>query len=266
MRASLSLSRNLTYFVGELENVAHIRNAGHLLVPKQVHPAQDLWRGLNILKTHVDSAGQGWVCYECIRALRADKMPKLALNNNMWLGTPPLVLCKLTFAESLLIARHYARCYVFKLYPKEGSRGCHPAHLQRAMAGNVTLYDVNTSAIASMLEGEILPQSVSALSSIIAVTFIGTHQLPKDWLSRTFTVRRSAVHEALQWLHKHNHLYQDVVISQDRLTLLPDNEIPQEIEALMRYEDDENLAVKEREGYVMTGMEEGNGEHLIHQK
>ena len=48
----------------------------------------------------------------------------------MWLGDPPLVLRKLTFAEMLLIARHYPRCYVFKLYPKDGMRGSNPAHLQ----------------------------------------------------------------------------------------------------------------------------------------
>ena len=66
------------------------------------------------------------------------------------------------------------------------------------MAGNVTLYEVNTSAIASMLEGSLLPQAVETLSSVLAITLIGTHKLPNDWLSQTFRVRCQAVHEVLQ--------------------------------------------------------------------
>ena len=159
---------------------------------------------------HIDGSGKGWVCDQCNRAIRTGKMPKFALNNNMWLGDPPVALCKLTFAENLLITWHYPRCYVFKLYPKEGSHGHHPAHLQRAMAGNMMLYEVNTSAIASMLEGSLLPQGVSILSSVLAITFIGTQKLPNDWMARTFRVRREAVYEALQWLHNHNELYHDI--------------------------------------------------------
>ena len=133
----------------------------------------------------------------------------------MWLGNPPLQLCKLTFAELLLIAQHYAQCYVFKLYPKENSKPYHPAHLQRAMAGNVTLYDVNMSAVVSMLEGALLPQSVNMLSNVVAITFIGTRRFPKNWLSHTFRVQHQAVYEALQWLHLHNQLYHDIIISEE---------------------------------------------------
>ncbi|KIN98793.1 hypothetical protein M404DRAFT_54144, partial [Pisolithus tinctorius Marx 270] len=56
------------------------------------------------------------VCGDCFRALSGDRMLKLALNNNMWLGDAPLVLRKLTFAETLLVAWHYPCCYIFKLY------------------------------------------------------------------------------------------------------------------------------------------------------
>jgi len=171
-----------------MEEVLGLPNVRRLLAPTNIHPAQELWHGLNILKTHINVDGHAWVCHECARAIRADRLPKFALNNNMWLGDPPLQLRKLTFVENLLIARHHTRCYVFKLYPKDGSRGHHPAHLQRAMAGNMTLYEMNTSAVASMLEGQLLPQGVGTLSSILAITFIGTWKLPSDWLSRTFRV------------------------------------------------------------------------------
>lgn len=233
-------------------------------MPNTVHSAHDLWQGLNVLKANIDDRGKGWVCYECGRALRGGKLPKFTLNNNMWLGDLPLVLRKLTFAESLLIARHNTRCYVFKLYPKDRSRGFHPSHLQRAMAGNVTLYEVNTTAVASMLEGALLPQSVDTLSSIMAITFIGTHKLPTNWLSCMFKVHREAVYEALQWLHAHNELYHDIVISHERLALLPDDEIPQEIEAVIRYKEDGNVATKEREGYAMADLPAEEGELTEH--
>ena len=88
----------------------------------------------------------------------------------MWLGDPPLQLRKLTFVENLLIARHHARCYVFKLYPKDGSRGHHPAHLQRAMAGNMTLYEMNTSAVAV----EAIPMYVEELLLLLTCCVEGT--------------------------------------------------------------------------------------------
>ena len=117
------------------------------------------------------------------------RMPKFTLNNNLWLGEPSLLLCKLTFTENLLIARHYTRCYIFKLYPKDGSLGHDCTHLQCAMAGNVMLYKVVTSGVVSMLEGALLPQGAGTLSSVLAITFIGTCKLPSDWLTRTFKVR-----------------------------------------------------------------------------
>jgi len=125
---------------------------------------------------------------------------------------------------------------------------------------------MNTSAVASMLEGQLLPQGVGTLSSILAITFIGTRKLPSDWLSRTFRVRRQAVHEALQWLHEHNEMYFDINISHARLALLPEDQVPEEIEAVIWYEEDDTAAIKEREGYAMENMhwadEEEGGEHF----
>ena len=203
---------------------------------------------------HINRQGEGWICDECNRSLNHGKLPKYSLANNMWLGNPPLVLRKLTFAETLLIARHYPRCYVFKLYPKDSMRGSNPAHLQRGMAGNVTLYEVNTNAVGGMLEGQLFPQPVETLSNIIAITFIGTRCLPSNWMARTFKVRRSAVHQALQWLQANNELYRDIVISSTQLASLPEDDVPDEVNALIRHVDDETVAIQEREGYVNDEM------------
>ena len=127
-------------------------------------------------------------------------------------------------------------------------------------ATNVMLYEVNTSTVASMLEGSLLLQGVETLCSVLAITLIGTHKLPNDWLSWTFRVRRQAVHEALQWLHEHNLLYQDIKISHEHLAVLPEDRIPEEIEAVIWYEEDETVAVKEREGYVMEDLPNANSE------
>ncbi|KAG2122381.1 hypothetical protein BD769DRAFT_1475024 [Suillus cothurnatus] len=72
-----------------------------------------------------------------------------------------------------------------------------------------------------MLEGQLLPQPVVSLASVIAVTYVGTKKLPKSWLKSTFRVRRRIVYEALVWLMHNNKLYKDVAISEERLGCLP---------------------------------------------
>ncbi|KIO04742.1 hypothetical protein M404DRAFT_52669, partial [Pisolithus tinctorius Marx 270] len=181
-----------------------------------------------------------------------NQMPKYAQNNNLWIGEVPLALRKLNFMETLLVARHYPRCYVFKLYPREAVRSQNPRHLQRAMAGNVTLYEINVPAVVDMLEGRLIPQTVETLSSILAITLVGTKQLPTDWLTRTFRVRQDAVLEALKWLQANNENYSDVTVSDARVNKLPEDGIPAEIEAMIHYQDSEEAAVREREGYVMN--------------
>ncbi|KAI6138412.1 hypothetical protein BKA82DRAFT_3932534, partial [Pisolithus tinctorius] len=166
------------------------------------------------------------VCEECHRAMRADRMPKYALNNNLWIGDIPLTLQKLNFVETLLVARHYPWCYVFKLYPRDGGRSQNPRHLQRAMAGNVTLYEINTLAVVDMLEGTLMPQTVQTLSSVLAITFIGTKHVPTDWLSQTFRVRRDVVYDALRWLQENNMNYEDIKICHECMVALPEDGIP----------------------------------------
>jgi len=232
-------------------------------MPDKIHAAHQLWQGILVVSSHIGTDGTGWVCHQCTHALRLGRLPKLALNNDLWIGETPHVLRVLTFVELLLIARHYPRCYVFKLYPREGGRGFNPQHLQRAMAGNVTLYEVNTTAVADMLEGKLLPQTVTTLCAVLAITFIGTKTLPKDWLNRTFRMHREAVHEALCWLQANNPLYEDVQISHEQLHLLPENSIPAELEAVIRYEKDEEVARQEREGYTENEETDDGGKRQI---
>ncbi|KAI6142165.1 hypothetical protein BKA82DRAFT_3931150, partial [Pisolithus tinctorius] len=172
---------------------------------------------------------RGWVCEDCHRAMHADCMPKYALNNNMWIGDIPLTLQKLNFVETLLVAQHYPWCYVFKLYPRDGGQSQNPWHLQWAMAGNVTLYEINTPAVVDMLKGTLMPQTVQTLSSVLVITFIRMKHVLTDWLSCTFRVWQDIVYEALKWLQENNVNYKDIKICHERMDTLPKDGIPGEI-------------------------------------
>ncbi|KAG9313513.1 hypothetical protein JVU11DRAFT_5839 [Chiua virens] len=90
---------------------------------------------------------------------------------------------------------------------------------------------MNTNDVMKMLQGQLMPQSMSSLSSILAITYIGSQKLLKNWLKSTFRVR-------------------DINISLERLADLPEDDIPDELLAVMRHEEDEHVAIRESEGYV----------------
>jgi hypothetical protein len=48
------------------------------------------------------------------------------------------------------------------------------------MAGNASLFELNTQEAVEMLRGQKMPSSMASLTSIIAITFIGKKQLPMD--------------------------------------------------------------------------------------
>ncbi|KAF8132270.1 hypothetical protein EV363DRAFT_1397930 [Boletus edulis] len=135
------------------------------------------------------------------------------------------------------------------LYPRDGYM-TNPNSLQRGITGNVTLYNMNTEAIVSMLEGQLMPQPTVELASILAITYIRKKKLPSSWLKSTFRVRRRVVYGALVWLKANNEIYQDIQISQERLETLPEDDIPVEILAAVRHSEDFEVVEKEREGYV----------------
>jgi hypothetical protein len=233
-------------------------NIRSLLSPVHHHPAQVLWQGVLVLGERIVGTEDGYlatICMECVLALEKGKLPRFALANDLWIGDVPYQLRTLTIPEQLLIARHYPRCYVFKLYPKEGNQ-LPPDRLQRGMKGNVSLYELNTNDVVKMLEGQLMPNRTSTLASVLAITFVGSMTLPKDWLKSTFRVRRHCVHEALVWLKQHNCLYGDICIDEERLGDLPEDGIPDEILSLIRHEANADVVEKEEEGYVVVSREE----------
>lgn len=222
------------------------------LVPWKAHPAHVLHEGMLLLCDRLketESGLAGAFCSECLRSLAKNRRPRLSLANNMWIGNLPDCMSCLTIPEQMLIAQHYPRCFVFKLFPKNGGFR-DPDTLQRGMAGNVTTYSMNADAIVEMLEGQLMPRKPELLASVIAVSFIGLGKLPKKWLKGTFRVRRAVVHDALRWLKANNEMYKDVRISEEALRILPEDGIPDAILANVRHEESESLARQESATYV----------------
>lgn len=206
----------------------------------------------------IDESGvHCWMCFDCLRALERRTLPKFSLANNLWIGDVPSVLSALTIPEQLLIARHYPRCYVFKLFPRDYDAHIPPDQLFTAMAGNASLFEMNTQEVVEMVIGQRMPSAVVTLASVIAITFVGSARLPINWLKKTFRVRREVVYEALKWLHENNPIYADIVIDPVRLKDLPDDDVPEELMSVMRREDDDEVARRECESYVPNEDEMG---------
>lgn len=262
-------ARELMRADGEERAILKIQNINELLRPSNPHAAQELWNGMALVVDRIrgeGKSGYGWICSECFRRILKNKMPKLSLANDMWIGNIPHQLRVLTIPEQLLIARHHPCCFVFKLYPKDHDHLPHPAHLQRGMSGNCSLYSLNTPAIVDMLEGHLMPRPGAVLASVLAITFIGSKKLPKKWLKSTFCVRRRLVYEALVWLQENNSLYADIEISKERLSSLPEDGVPTEILSIVRHEEDGTLAAKEQETYVPNACnDEGFAGHRTSQ-
>ena len=95
-----------------------------------------------------------WMCYECLRPLERRTMPKLSLANNLWIGDVPSQLMELTIPEQLLIARHYPHCYIFKFFPRDMDVHLPLDQLYSGMAGNASLFELNTNDVVKMLKGQ----------------------------------------------------------------------------------------------------------------
>jgi len=236
-----------------------------LLKPAKSHPAHQLFGedGILLSPAHVwqeDDEEVCWVCRPCHTSLSRGELPELALANDLWVGPVPPCLEILTLPEQMLIARHYTRVYVFKMYPKRGGGTWLPSdQRQRGMKGNVVSFRWNTNRVVDMLEGKIAPRQLKTLASVIAVSFIGSGKLPERWLRATFRVRRQRVLDALLWLKQNNPLYHDIEIDMDRINQLPEDDVPEAITANIRQTADATQAARESETYVPTVEEDTPG-------
>jgi hypothetical protein len=207
-----------------------------------------------------------WMCFDCVRALERRSLPKFALANNLWIGDVPSELRGLTIPEQLLIARHYPRCYIFKLFPRDVDTHISLDQLYSGMAGNASLFELNTQEVVEMLEGQRMPTPVQTLASVIAITFVSSRKLPKDWLKKTFRVRRHIVYDALVWLRSYNPIYADINIDSSRLDSLPEDDVPEELLTIVRQENDDEVVEREEESYLavdVNDVDRGSRDNML---
>ena len=174
-----------------------------------------------------------------------------ALANQLWIGHVPQELRTLTFPEQLLITHIFPRVFVFKLFPKAMGDFVNAESLQRGMRGTVSSYPLNVADTQALVEGNLMPQPVEVLATVITVTFVGLGNFPRKMLQSTFRVRREAVRAALSWLCRNNKRhYGHIKVSKERLTQLPEDNVPVEIAALVCETEEVGSLVEEAAGYV----------------
>jgi hypothetical protein len=203
-----------------------------------------------------------WMCHDCIKALEQHSIPKLSLANNLWVGNVPHELSTMTIPEQLLIAQYYARCYIFKLFSWDYDVHLPPDQLYTVMAGNASLFKMNTQEVVEMLNGQQMPSPVAMLASVIAITFVGTRKLLTDWLTKKFRVRRAIVHQALIWLKINNPIYEDIQIDAHRLTELPEDDVPEEFLTMICREEDNKIVEEEQESYLVVETDDQCGKGI----
>ncbi|KIK84219.1 hypothetical protein PAXRUDRAFT_152932 [Paxillus rubicundulus Ve08.2h10] len=155
----------------------------------------------------------GNICHDCLSDLMSNKLPKFALANNMWIGNIPQELSILSLPERILVSLYYPAAYVVKLYPKrKGAIHWDPRSLNYGVHSNVSTYHLNTSDVAKMVDGQLLPPTPRILTATIGVTIIGPKNLPERCMPSMLIVSQHRVRCALQFLKHENPLYHNTTI------------------------------------------------------
>ena len=146
-----------------------------------------------------------------------------------------------------LLVLIYPHLHVYKLYPK---RYCGEEGLQWAMRGSLCSYPLNTEKVADMLTGKSSPHKLD-LPSLIAILYIGAGKLPDESLKHLLHVWHEKVWNALVWFKQNNmKYYGDIEISDLLLQQLPEDDIPDQLKAMIHMTDNEKIVDKENESYV----------------
>jgi hypothetical protein len=243
-------------------HIDHIPNST-LLKPIFPHPMHDLFDGVLLEPRGLDQDTQkANLCENCYLDLEQNQLPALALANNMWIGQVPDCLASLTLVERLLIAKHFPTAYIVKLFPKQaGASHWDGSQLYSGLKGTVCTYPLDPKLVQSMVEGNLLPAPPTILSATVAVTFITPTGKTEFTFPKALYARRHKVREALRWLKENNPLYKDIIISEERLRLIPEDDVPVEIRATTKHSTDIDSVIREHEGYVPSdATEEMNGQ------
>ena len=127
----------------------------------------------------------------------------------------------------------------------------------------MSTYRLNTNNIVKMTNIQIMPPSSSILAATIGVTFIGPKNVPQRSMPGFLRVNRTHVCVALDWLRTNNLLYQDIIITTERLNTLPTNVIPLEISDVARRSENINMLIEESVSYVPDDIPDDAGIYFV---
>lgn len=230
----------------------------HQLIPHIPHAAHRLVDGLLIHASALVSSKETMnLCNGCRNQLKKNLRPPLSLSNGMWVGDIPRELQNLTLPERLLVAKYYPSAYIVKLYPKQKNASTwDQTQMHSGLKGNVSTYRLDSRQISHMIDGTILPPPAKILSATIGITFVGPKGVRESAMPAMFRVRRWRVRDGLLWLKVNNPLYEDIVISEERLLELPEDGIPDELTMMAKH----NPSFGERKRRVRANRRcRGNG-------
>jgi hypothetical protein len=151
------------------------------------------------------------ICQQCHSFLSRGSLPAEALANYRWIGSVPEELQDLTWVEEALIARSHLFGRIFRL---EERRNREPTY--SSLKGHVVLVPQNTMRLL-----DILPISPDSLADIAHVVWVGRSQPEITKLAPQFTIRKSKVIAALNWLCEYHEDYRHVVIDTVELDKWP---------------------------------------------
>ena len=217
-----------------LRNLEH----KHLLVPSHPHPQHRLTLDMLLHEAAVYSRdGQlyGYICNDCLMEMTKVKLPAGALANNMWIGDVPIELAILSLPERILISRYFPAAYIVKLHPRSrGHVSSGAPSFNSGLRGNVSTYQLNTSDISSMIQGDRLPHHPAVLSATIGISIVGPNNVREKSLLKFLNVSQRRVCQALRFLKNNNPFYEHIQISDDNLSLLLDDGVPLELSNVVR--------------------------------
>lgn len=103
-----------------------------------------------------------------------------------------------------------------------------------------------------------MPCPPAILASLISVTFIALGEVPKKWLHSTFHVCCQVVLDALHWWKVNNpKYYRNIEISPTWIDTLPEDNVPEEITAIIQQLEDVGVLEEENNSYVPLDENEG---------
>ena len=182
--------------------------AGILVDPAGVHQNEDGSLSLSL-------------CPPCKSALSRRKLPRFALANLNVIGNVPPELKNLTLVEEMLVARCRAKMCVIKL--QDHRDDIELPTVQRGVKGHIIVFPQHPEKISN-----IMPPAVDDIVTPICILFCGSTPPTSKWLkenARPLVVHCEVVLRALRWLCAHNHLYEDVAIDANHISMLPEEDV-----------------------------------------